>query len=262
MARAGGCRAGVNGRGYSPREPQEFRRGLMSRRSERHRERHVVTRLGWLRPAILGANDGVVSTASLIVGVAAGGAARGEVILAGVAALVAGAMSMAAGEYVSVSSQSDAEQADLARERAELADDPAFEREELAQIYMARGVEPALARRVAEQLMAKDALDAHARDELHIFDTTAARPVQAAVASAGSFAAGAGAPLLAAWAAPTVAIGPAVAGVSLVSLATLGGLGARAGDAPLAKAVARVMLWGALAMAVTSVVGLAIGAAV
>ncbi len=238
----------------------------MARRKDRgrehHREHHVVTRVSWLRPTILGANDGVVSTASLIVGVAAGGAGRGEVILAGVAALVAGAMSMAAGEYVSVSSQSDAEQADLARERAELAEDPAFEREELAQIYVARGVEPALARRVADQLMAKDALDAHARDELHIVDVTAARPVQAALASAAAFAAGAGAPLVAALLAPHAVIGPGVAAVSLGSLAVLGGFGARAGGASVLKAVTRVTFWGALAMAVTSLVGLAIGAAV
>ena len=170
----------------------------------------MVARIGWLRAAVLGANDGIVSTASLLVGVAAGGAGRADFLLAGVAALVAGAMSMAAGEYVSVSSQSDSERADLAREAKELRDDPEFERAELTQIYVERGLDQALAAQVAAQLMAKDALGAHARDELQIFDATAARPVQAALASAATFAAGALVPVLVAFIAPTSAVIPAV----------------------------------------------------
>lgn len=227
-----------------------------------HFERHLVQRIGWLRAAILGANDGIVSTASLIVGVAAAGAARGDILVAGVAALVAGAMSMAAGEYVSVSSQSDTERADLAREAQELRDDPEFELRELTQIYVGRGLEPALAHQVAEQLMAKDALGAHARDELHIVDATSARPVQAAFASAATFAAGALLPLLVALAVPAAWIVAAVVVAALIFLAVLGALGARAGGAGLFRGMARVTLWGAFALAVTAGVGRLFGAVV
>ncbi len=227
-----------------------------------HRERHLVARIGWLRAAVLGANDGIVSTASLIVGVAAGGAARGDLLIAGAAALVAGAMSMAAGEYVSVSSQSDSERADLAREAKELRDDPEFELRELTQIYVGRGLEPDLAREVATQLTAKDALGAHLRDELHIVDATAARPLQAALASAASFAAGALLPLLVALATPTPNVTITVVIASLSSLALLGVLSGKAGGAKLSTAVLRVTLWGALALAVTAGVGRLFGAAV
>jgi len=227
-----------------------------------HLERHLVERIGWLRAAILGANDGIVSTASLIVGVAAAGAARGDILVAGVAALVAGAMSMAAGEYVSVSSQSDTEHADLAREAQELRDDPEFELRELTQIYVGRGLEPALAHQVAEQLMAKDALGAHARDELNIVDATSARPVQAAFASAATFAAGALLPLLITLAVPAPWIVGAVVVASLIFLAALGALGARAGGADLFRGMARVTLWGAFALALTAGVGHLFGAVV
>ena len=227
-----------------------------------HLERHLVERIGWLRAAILGANDGIVSTASLIVGVAAAGAARGDILVAGVAALVAGAMSMAAGEYVSVSSQSDTEHADLAREAQELRDDPEFELRELTQIYVGRGLEPALAHQVAEQLMAKDALGAHARDELNIVDATSARPVQAAFASAATFAAGALLPLLITHAVPAPWIVGAVVVASLIFLAALGALGARAGGADLFRGMARVTLWGAFALALTAGVGHLFGAVV
>lgn len=220
-----------------------------------HAERHVITRTGWLRAAVLGANDGVISTASLVMGVAAASGDRGAILVAGVAALVAGAMSMAAGEYVSVSSQADSEKADLAREKRELRDQPEFELEELTNIYAARGLEPALARRVAEQLMAKDALGAHARDELGISELTSARPIQAALASAASFASGAVLPLIAAMLAPQALVMPVVAGASLLCLAGLGAAAARAGRAPIARAVLRVAFWGALAMAVTAGVG-------
>jgi VIT1/CCC1 family predicted Fe2+/Mn2+ transporter len=225
-----------------------------------HLERHLVARIGWLRAAVLGANDGIVSTASLIVGVAAAGASRGDILIAGAAALVAGAMSMAAGEYVSVSSQSDTERADLAREAKELRDDPAFELDELSQIYIERGLDSELARQVATQLMAKDALGAHARDELHIIEATAARPVQAAFASAATFAAGALAPLIVALLAPGEFIIPAVVAAALAFLAGLGALGARAGGAGLIKGVIRVTLWGALALAATAGVGAMFGA--
>lgn len=225
-----------------------------------HLERHLVARIGWLRAAVLGANDGIVSTASLIVGVAAAGAGRGDILIAGAAALLAGAMSMAAGEYVSVSSQSDTERADLAREAKELRDDPAFELDELSQIYIERGLDPELARQVATQLMAKDALGAHARDELQIIEATAARPVQAAFASAATFAAGALAPLIVALLAPGEFIIPAVVAAALAFLAGLGALGARAGGAGLIKRVIRVTLWGALALAVTAGVGAMFGA--
>ena len=228
----------------------------------RHPETHRTERIGWLRAAVLGANDGIVSTASLVLGVAAAQAERGDILAAGVAALVAGAMSMAAGEYVSVHSQADAERADLARERAELASDGAGELRELTAIYVARGLEPELARRVAEQLTAHDALGAHARDELGITDAMAARPLQAAFASAGSFAAGALLPLAVAAAVPTAALGATVAGSALVFLALLGGLSARAGGAPVVRASARVTLWGALAMGVTAAIGAVVGTVV
>ena len=227
----------------------------------RHLERHAVHRIGWLRAAVLGANDGIVSTASLVVGVAAAAQGRSEVLLAGVAGLVAGAFSMAAGEYVSVSSQADTENADLARERSELASQPAFEREELASLYAARGVDLALARQVADQLMARDALGAHARDELGISDITTARPIQAAVTSALTFSAGAALPLTAALAAPRAAIVPVVAAAAILLLAVLGAIGARTGGASVWKAVARVTFWGALALAATAGVGALFGVA-
>ena len=220
-----------------------------------HPERHVADRIGWLRAAVLGANDGLVSTASLIVGVAAGGASRGTVLLAGFAGLVAGALSMAAGEYVSVSSQSDAEQADLERERRELEDDVEHEREELAAIYRGRGLDAELARQVALQLMEHDALGAHARDELGMTEIHTARPLQAALASAATFAVGAALPLAVAMASTAALRVPLVAGSSLLFLALLGALGARAGGAPMAVAAARVSFWGALAMAATALVG-------
>lgn len=227
-----------------------------------HPESHLVSRIGWLRAAVLGANDGIVSTASLIVGVAAASAASSDILIAGVAGLVAGAMSMAAGEYVSVSSQSDTEQADLARERAELTNQPGFEREELAQIYVKRGLEPALARKVADQLMAKDALGAHARDELGISEVTAARPVQAALTSAATFAVGAAMPLLMVIVAPPSAIVPVVSLASLAFLALLGAVGARAGGADVIKATWRVTFWGAMAMALTAGIGALVGTTV
>ncbi|MDX2233212.1 MAG: VIT family protein [Hyphomonadaceae bacterium] len=225
-----------------------------------HLERHATDRIGWLRAAVLGANDGIVSTASLIVGVAAASADKTGILVAGVAGLAAGAMSMAAGEYVSVSAQADSEQADLARERRELADDVAFEREELAQIYVQRGLEPSLARQVADQLMAKDALGAHARDELGISEITKARPIQAAMASAATFAVGASAPLVVAMAAPPEAIVGAVAIASLALLALLGGVSARAGGAAMTRAIVRVTFWGAAALALTAAVGRLFGA--
>ena len=225
-----------------------------------HAERHRVSRIGWLRAAVLGANDGIVSTASLIVGVAAAAAKPSDVVIAGVAGLVAGAMSMAAGEYVSVSSQSDTENADLARERAELHDDPEAEKRELAGIYHKRGLEPALARQVAEQLMAKDALGAHARDELGISEITTARPVQAALASAASFSAGAAMPLLMVFVSPAGMLAPMVSIASLVFLALLGAVGARAGGANMLTATVRVTFWGALAMVITAGVGRLFGA--
>ncbi|TXN22752.1 VIT family protein [Methylobacterium sp. WL9] len=227
-----------------------------------HPEHHLVDRIGWLRAAVLGANDGLVSTASLIVGVAASAAAPTEILVAGSAGLVAGAMSMAAGEYVSVSSQADTERADLARERRELEQDPAAERLELAQIYVDRGLDADLAARVADQLMAKDALGAHARDELGISAFTTARPVQAALTSAATFAAGAILPLLVALLAPPRLTVYAVSAASLVLLALLGALGARAGGADIPKAMVRVAFWGALAMAVTAGIGAVVGRAI
>jgi VIT1/CCC1 family predicted Fe2+/Mn2+ transporter len=229
--------------------------------ARRHLERHAVQRIGWLRAAVLGANDGIVSTASLIVGVAAAAQGRKEVLLAGVAGLVAGAFSMAAGEYVSVSSQSDTEKADLVRETAELKDQPGFEREELAAIYVARGLDLPLARQVADQMMAKDALGAHARDELGISEVTTAKPVQAAVASALTFSAGAAMPLAATLLAPRAAVVPVVSAAAIVFLAILGALGARAGGARIWTAVARVTFWGALALAATAGVGALFGVA-
>lgn len=227
----------------------------------RHLERHRTHRVGWLRAAVLGANDGIVSTASLVLGVAAAGADRQAILVAGLAGLVAGAMSMAAGEYVSVSSQSDTEQADLAREREELATDPDHEHAELMGIYVQRGLEPALATQVATQLMRHDALGAHARDELGISETLAARPVQAALASAATFAVGAALPLLVALLAPASTVLWTVAGSSLLFLALLGGLAGRAGGAPMGTAAWRVTFWGALAMALTAGVGALFGVA-
>lgn len=226
-----------------------------------HLERHAAERIGWLRAAVLGANDGIVSTASLVIGVTAAHAARGEVMVAGVAGLVAGAMSMAAGEYVSVSSQADTERADLARERRELATAPEFERQELAAIYEKRGLEPALALQVADQLMARDALGAHARDELGLTEVHAARPLQAALASASTFAVGAALPLLLTYFSPLAHTLPAVAVGSLIFLASLGGLAARVGGARVALGAGRVALWGALAMAATAAVGALFGVA-
>ncbi|MFN3370865.1 MAG: VIT family protein [Sphingomonadaceae bacterium] len=225
-------------------------------------ERHAVGRIGWLRAAVLGANDGIVSTASLVIGVAAAGAGRPEILLAGLAGLTAGAMSMAAGEYVSVSSQSDTERADLARESRELATQPEAEEAELAAIYRARGLDPETARLVARQLMAHDALGAHARDELGLTETAAARPLQAAAASAATFSAGAALPLLAVLLSPASAIVPVVAASALASLMLLGWLGARAGAAPVIPSVARVAFWGAAAMAVTALVGRLFGTTV
>jgi VIT1/CCC1 family predicted Fe2+/Mn2+ transporter len=218
-------------------------------------ESHLVGRIGWLRAAVLGANDGIISTASLIVGVAAAAATRNDVLIAGVAGLVAGAMSMAAGEYVSVSSQSDTEQADLARERKELRDSPEFELDELAEIYVQRGVEKSLARQVAQQLMAKDALTAHARDELGISEITTARPIQAALASAAMFSIGAAMPLLMVVVSPVNALVPIVSGASLAFLALLGAIGAKAGGANILRATIRVTFWGALALLFTAGIG-------
>jgi VIT1/CCC1 family predicted Fe2+/Mn2+ transporter len=226
----------------------------------KHSERHYAERIGWLRAAVLGANDGIVSTASLVVGVAAADVTQGNVLITGIAGLVAGAMSMAAGEYVSVSSQADTESADLARERLELQDDEDSERQELATIYVNRGLDPALAREVAVQLMAHDALAAHARDELGLSEMHTARPVQAALASAATFAVGAALPLVLTWFSPSAFMVPTVAGGSLVFLALLGGLAARAGGANVAVGAGRVTLWGALAMAATAAVGRAFGA--
>lgn len=224
-----------------------------------HREQHRTDRIGWLRAAVLGANDGILSTASLVVGVAAAHASRGSVLVAGVAGLVAGAMSMAAGEYVSVSSQADTERADLARERKELDTDDEGERQELASIYVGRGLDPLLAKQVAEQLMAHDALAAHARDELGISVNFSARPVQAALASAVTFSVGAAMPLLMVLVAPATRLVPIVFGATLVCLAGLGTLAALAGGAPMARAAVRVTFWGVLAMGLTAAVGALFG---
>ena len=227
----------------------------------RHREFHRTDRIGWLRAAVLGANDGIVSTASLLIGVAAANASHAGVLVAGVAGLVAGAMSMAAGEYVSVHSQADTEAADLARERAELRADPAAEERELGAIYTKRGLTPALAHQVAEQLMAHDAIGAHARDELGISEAFSARPVQAAVASAASFAVGAALPLAVTALVPGPALIAWVAGTSIAFLALLGALSAQVGGAGVWPGVARVTFWGVLAMGITAGVGALFGAA-
>jgi vacuolar iron transporter family protein len=226
----------------------------------RHRERHRTERTGWLRAAVLGANDGILSTASLVLGVAAAHATHSNVLVAGVAGLVAGAMSMAAGEYVSVHSQADTEQADLALERAELKADDQGEHKELMAIYVARGLDSSLAKEVAKQLMAHDALGAHARDELGISETFRARPIQAALASAASFAVGAAMPLLVTAIAPAAGLIPLVSGTSLVFLALLGGLAARVGGAGVTMGAIRVTFWGTLAMALTAGVGSLFGA--
>jgi vacuolar iron transporter family protein len=230
--------------------------------SEANTENHFVDRIGWLRAAVLGANDGIVSTASLITGVAAAGVAQSEVLLAATAGLVAGAMSMAAGEYVSVSSQADSEQGDLVRERMELETQPVFEHQELADIYVGRGLEPELAREVADQLMAKDALATHARDELGISEIVQARPIQAALSSAISFTAGAALPVAAVLLAPLALISVVTTGISVAALALLGALSAYTGGAPIAKAVLRVTIGGAAAMAATALVGYLFGTTV
>lgn len=227
-----------------------------------HIERHMVSRIGWLRAAVLGANDGIISTASLIVGVAAANASSESVFLTGVAGLVAGAMSMAAGEYVSVCSQSDSEKADIARETRELADDPQGELNELTGIYMSRGLSPELARQVATQLMARDSLATHMRDELNLTETTKARPVQAALTSALTFAIGAAMPLIVVLMTPFTQALVSVTLASLAFLALLGAVGARAGGAPIGKAVIRVTLWGSIAMAITAGIGQLFGAAI
>jgi VIT1/CCC1 family predicted Fe2+/Mn2+ transporter len=228
----------------------------------RHREWHRTDRIGWLRAAVLGANDGIVSTGSLLLGVAAASAGRDAILVAGVAGLVAGAMAMAAGEYVSVHSQADTEHADLERERKELSTDVEGEKRELTAIYAGRGLDAELARKVAEQLMAHDALGAHARDELGIHEQMSARPVQAAVASAASFAVGAALPLAIAAGSPSALLAPLVAGSSLLFLAVLGALAARAGGAPVATGALRVTFWGAFAMAITAGVGALFGAVI
>lgn len=225
------------------------------RRAQQHPETHLVERIGWLRAAVLGANDGIVSTASLIAGVASAEASSQAVLIAGIAGLVAGAMSMAAGEYVSVSSQLDTENADLAREAKELKEQPEFELNELAEIYEKRGVAPDLARQVAKQLMAKDALGVHAREELGITEATTAQPVVAALTSAATFAAGAAIPLLTTLVTPADKLVMVVTAISLVCLAGLGAIGAHAGGANIWRATARVTFWGALAMALTALIG-------
>jgi vacuolar iron transporter family protein len=220
-----------------------------------HRESHLVARIGWLRAAVLGANDGIVSTASLITGVAAAAADKSEILIAGTAGLVAGAMSMAAGEYVSVSSQSDTEKADMARERAELATDPEAEHQELVQIYIGRGLTATTAEQVATELAAKDLLGTHMRDELGISEMVSARPVQAALTSAATFSVGAALPLLVAFLAPLSSITLMVSGASLIFLALLGAAGARSGGAAMLPATIRVTFWGAAAMALTALIG-------
>ena len=230
--------------------------------ARRHTETHLLERIGWLRASVLGANDGIVSTSSLVLGVAAAGADSATMLLTGTAGLVAGAMSMAAGEYVSGSSQADAEAADIAKEKAELADSPAAERAELVAIYQKRGLDRALAEQVTDQLMAKDALKAHLRDELGLTDEMAARPIQAAWASALAFSIGAALPLMAAYLAPRASVDYWIAGGSLLFLALLGGVGAKMGGAPVGKAVLRVTFWGAFAMAATAGIGSIFGATV
>lgn len=231
-------------------------------RLKTHSESHLVARVGWLRAAVLGANDGLISTASLIVGVAAAAATKGDIMIAGTAGLVAGAMSMAAGEYISVSSQHDTEQADLNRERKELAESPKAELYELMQIYQKRGVTPELAQQVAAQLMQKDALAAHARDELGISEHSIARPVQAAVTSAFTFSVGAILPLVVVMLSPPAILVTTVAASSLVFLAILGALGAKAGGAGMLRATLRVTFWGTLALMVTAIIGKVFGTVV
>src|ERR1039457_1737906 len=245
--------------GVGVRPFQGSRKPRAPRMPVRQSERHRTGRIAWLRAAVLGANDGILSTSSLVLGVAAAHATHSNVLVAGVAGLVAGAMSMAAGEYVSVHSQADTEQAALALERAELKADDKGEHKELAAIYVARGLDPSLAKQVAQQLMAHDALGAHARDELGISKTLSARPIQAALASAGSFAVGAAMPLLVTAMAPAASLIPLVSGTSLVFLALLGGLAARAGGAGVTIGAIRVTFWGALAMALTAGVGTLFG---
>ncbi len=225
-----------------------------------HPETHLIKRIGWLRAAVLGANDGIISIASLMIGMAAADVSHHNLLIAGASGIVAGAMSMAAGEYVSVSSQSDTEKFDLARERRELAEQPDAEREELAQIYVERGLTEALAREVAIQLMQKDALAAHAREELGISEITTARPIQAALASAASFIVGAILPLLTAFLCPIRPLVPVIATATLVFLSLLGAIGAHTGGANIFKGMSRVLLWGALAMAITALIGQASGA--
>jgi vacuolar iron transporter family protein len=227
-----------------------------------HSENHLIERIGWLRAAVLGANDGLISTASLIVGVAAASTSRHEILVAGVAGLVAGAMSMAAGEYVSVSSQADTEAADMTRERRELAEHPEAELDELTTIYVQRGVEPALARKVAEQMTAKDAFAAHARDELGLAAHVVAQPVQAALTSAATFTVGAAFPLVVSMFAPAGKIPLTVSIACLVGLAALGAIGARAGGAGILKPTLRVVFWGAIAMVSTALIGSLVGRAV
>lgn len=227
-----------------------------------HRENHLIDRIGWLRAAVLGANDGLISTASLIVGIAAASTAVRDVLVAGVAGLAAGALSMAAGEYVSVSSQADAEAADMARERTELAEQPEAELDELAGIYEERGVAPDLARKVAEQMMAKDAFAAHARDELGLAPHVVARPIQAALTSAATFSVGAAFPLLVAILAPAGTIAWTVSIACILGLAALGAIGARAGGADVMKPTLRVVFWGAAAMISTGIIGAIVGRAV
>lgn len=244
---------------FCSEETSEQRADRIVPRPQRHGrhtpEVHRSHRAGWLRAAVLGANDGIVSTASLMLGVAAADAGRSALLISGIAALVAGAMSMAAGEYVSVSSQADTEQADLRRERAELDAHPIYEHQELAAIYIGRGLSPELADQVARQLMAHDALGAHARDELGITDTLSANPIQAALTSAATFAVGAALPLAAAVLSPAAWLVPVVSGTSLVVLTALGALAAQAGGAPVPRAAVRVAFWGALAMGLTAGVG-------
>jgi VIT1/CCC1 family predicted Fe2+/Mn2+ transporter len=225
----------------------------------RHKEWHPLDSIGWLRAAVLGANDGIVSTSSLVLGVAAAHGSHGSILIAGIAGLVAGAMSMATGEYVSVHSQADTERAALDQERAELKADAKGEQQELTQIYISRGLDPALARKVAEQLMAHDALGAHARDELGISKTLRARPLQAAVASASSFAAGSAMPLLVVALVPGSNLIPVVSGASLVFLGILGGLAAYVGNANVPRGIIRVTFWSAVAMAVTAGIGALLG---
>lgn len=229
---------------------------------KRHPEIHRTGRIGWMRAAVLGANDGIVSTGSLIVGVASAGASIDDILIAGIAALVAGAMSMAAGEYVSVSSQADIERSDLELERREIERDPVYETDELTAIYVRRGLDPQLARQVAERLMAVDPLAAHARDELGISNARAARPVQAAFASMASFAAGAALPLSVAAFVPVQPLAPAVAAASLCFLAVLGAVAAHAGGAPRLRGAVRVTFWGALAMTLTAIIGTLAGTVV